>query len=447
VEVWRQAAALLARLTARLGKARIAAVGLSGAMHTLTPIGPGNIPLARATTWQDACAAELVKPLSEQIDADQLYRETGCPLLPVYHPPRLRWMRLHQPELFGRAERFVGIKDYVLFQLTGQWATDITSAAATGLLDIHRLMWHEPALELSTMTAERLPVLALPRAVIGRVNSQASQLTGLPVDTPVVAGVPDGAAANIAVGAGGIGRTAISTSTSAAVRRCVAQPHFDARMRSWCYVLDIDRWLAGCALNNAGSAVNQLRRQFYPHLRERKGFQQLFIDAEQAPPGAEGLVALPFFIPERGVPWDHRLPNVMDGLITRHSPAHHIRATLEGIAHSIAAACRTAAGTVGGESLDEPIHATGGLMRFPLWRRILADVLGRPIVALEGVDASAMGAAMVARAGVDRDFSPYQAMAAYQEIVTYPRDDYRPIYEAAHARFLALIEQHTPASV
>lgn len=437
IAIWRTAASVLRNLMDRLGPSHVAAIGLSGAMHTIVPIDANHQPLAPATIWQDQRALQLLEALRPRINADRLYHATGCPLLHHYHAPRLRWMREHMPDTFNQAERFVGIKEFALFQLTGQWAMDLASASSTGLLNIHHFNWDQSAVELATITPSRLPVIVLPNAVIGRITRQAAEETGLPAQTLVVAGSSDGALANVGIGAAPPHRTAISTGTSAAVRTSLNEPHYDRQARSWCYVLTAHRWLAGCALNNAGSAIKHLRHQLYPSSKGGEAYAQLFTDAASIAPGSDGLMVVPFFMPERGVPWPSTLPSMIDGLTDHHTARHRVRATLEGVAYSIAVAFRIA---VPDPDAADPVRITGGLSRYPVWRQILADVLNRPLLAAPQADASALGAALLALTRVDATFDPDQFEPGDALLRIDPDPKRHAFYAQQRERFVALVD-------
>src|SRR5690606_19860868 len=112
-------------------------------------------------------------------------------------PAKMRWIKEHEPDLFCRAARFVAIKDWVIHQLTGQWSTDICMASGTGLVDLRTHQWHEESLKLAGVDAARLPSLALPQQIVGRLHARGAALLNLPADLPVMPGGGDGGLANI----------------------------------------------------------------------------------------------------------------------------------------------------------------------------------------------------------------------------------------------------------
>ncbi|MBI1370084.1 MAG: hypothetical protein GC162_15700 [Planctomycetes bacterium] len=425
-EVWRAAAAALRELTAGVPVDRIAGVAMSGAMHTLMPIGDDDQPLAPASTWADQRGGEMLDTLRREADFDALYARTGCPLLPLYHPPRLRWWAKFEPRVFERAARFVGLTDFVVHRLTGTWAMNTSLAAATGLLDVRSATWHGPSLKLAGFDASRLPPLVDARAVVGRVTHAAASATGLPPGLPVAAGASDGALANLGAG-GDDGSIVMTIGTSAAVRRLADAPRFDPQRRTWCYLLHEGRYLNGCALNNGGMALTTIADRYFDDL------PQLFSAAAGVAPGADGAIVVPFFTPERGVPFSPMIqPHAPEGF----DRAHIARAAVEGLAMSLAIAVRTLAPQ---RPVDAPLRLTGGVTKSPLMAQILADVLGSPLQLVDAADASAIGAAIIGHMALKHIVRPAEvplldATGAFVE----PDPATRGVYEARLAQFREL---------
>ena len=321
-EVWQAACGALRELCAQVPADSLAGLSLSGAMHSLLLVDGAGQPLAPVPTWADQRAAPQAQALRQQPEAQALYQRTGCPVQSIYHLAKLRWWREAEPALTGRAAHFVNLKDFVLWQLAGVWATDQGMASTTGLFDIHRLAWDETALRLAGVTASQLPDVVPPAQVVGAVTAAAAGATGLPAGLPVVPGTTDGGTANLGSGAVRAGQSVVTMGTSGAVRRVVAQPLLDARQRTWCYVLVQDRWFAGGAINNAGLALQWVRERFYPDVAGDAGYQRLNADAAGVAPGAEGVRCLPYFTGERSPHWNPEARALLSGLGLSHSRAH-----------------------------------------------------------------------------------------------------------------------------
>ena len=401
--VWRGAVEALHELAGKLNPQDIAGLCLSGAMHSSLPVEADGTPLAHALTWADQRAAALARRLRSRTDLHALYQRTGCPLQPIYHVAKLRWWVENEPEIVRRAAFFVTLKDYVFFGLTGQWIGDISVYAATGLLDIHRYTWDDEALALAGVPAIQLPPLASPFTIAGPLTEYSMRLTGLPAPIPVILGASDGGLANLGAGASLPGQSVITVGTSGAVRRIVAKPYLDIQprlsdssslpqhARTWCYLLAEERWFAGGAINNGGLAVQWVREKFYPDLSGETGYQRMFLDASEIPPGSEGVIVLPYFVGERSPYWNTEARATITGLGLDHDRRHVARAVLEGVAYRLAEIWEA----LGTPESAEPIRLTGGILQSPAWAQIVCDVIGYPLTAVDRGDASAIGAAML----------------------------------------------------
>jgi gluconokinase len=338
-----------------------------------------------------------------------LYRRTGCPLQPIYHIPKLRWWSEQASDIAGRIARFVALKDFVLHRLAGTWVADPSTWSATGLLDIRRCRWDPEALGLAGIGPDRLPPLASPFSRAGRLTEEAARVTGLPSGLPLVLGASDGALANLGCGTLAPGQVVISVGTSGAVRQWVAEPRLDAAQRTWCYLLAEGRWFAGAAINNAGLAVQWVRDSLYAGAPgaagesagsvecAAAGFERLFAEAAETPPGAAGLRCLPFFAGERSPYFRADARAAFLGLSWEHGRGHLARAVLEAVALRLADVWDALAIAPDGE----PARLTGGILRSPFWAQLCCDVLGTELADVEAADASAVGAALLARAALE----------------------------------------------
>jgi gluconokinase len=164
---------------------------------------------------------------------------------------KLIWFTRHEPELAGRVRWWVGLKDYVLHHLTGELVTELSSASATGLLDLKSRDWDAQSLDLAGIQADQLPPV-LPTTTMLKLSEDAAQKIGLPGNLPVAVGAADGPLGNLGTGAIVPGVAGLSLGTSGAVRMAVPEPSFDAEGRLFCYALTNDLWVIGGAISNGG---------------------------------------------------------------------------------------------------------------------------------------------------------------------------------------------------
>ncbi len=412
----------------------------SGAMHSLFPVADETgTPIANAMTWADARATAVYRSLIADTDTHALYRRTGCPVHSTYHLQRLRWWDRVEPEQMQRARLWVGLKDWILHALTGVWASDLSLASTTGLLNLQSRAWDTGVLRLAGVMADRLPPLVSPAAVVGGLTEGAAAATGLPAGLPVIAGGSDGAMASLGTGIATPGQMVITVGTSGAVRKVVGEPWFDPGERTFCYLLT-DKpeplWFIGGAINNGGLTLQWAREKLYPDLAGAAGYEQLAQDAASVPPGAEGVFMLPYFAGERSPHWAPKDKGMMYGLGMQHNRAHFARAAMEGVANCLADVWDAMYGSE--PTSDEVVRITGGITRTPLWVQIVADMLGVPLMALEVADASATGAALLGMYALGQVDAGQMAVTMEPGPIYTPDPRRQQFYKQHHREYRAL---------
>ncbi len=310
---------------------------------------------------------------------------------------KLLWLQHAMPAVWGRAHRFVGIKEYVLARLCGTSVVDRSIASATGLLNLATLDWDIGALALAGIDPSRLSTL-VPTTHRLALTDAGRALLGLDGETPIVVGANDGVLSNLGVGAIERGAVALTIGTSGAMRTVVDAPQTDPEGRTFCYALTDDRWVVGGPVNNGGIVLRWVRDEFAA--AETETAKRLGIDpydvlthiAARVPPGSGGLLFHPFLAGERAPLWNPDLRGSFFGLAMHHRKEHMIRAVLEGVLMNLYTILPAVEALVGRTHV---IKATGGFARSPMWRQMLADVFDREVVVPESIESSCFGAAML----------------------------------------------------
>jgi xylulokinase len=174
-------------------------------------------------------------------------------------------------------------------------------------------------------------------------------------------------------------------------------------------------------------ALTWLSEQIFKLPTSAETMTNLVAEAETVPPGSRGLVFLPYLIGERTPHMDPTARGVYFGLSTAHGRADLVRATIEGIAFA-AYDAYLALRSLGGEPTR--VYLAGGGARFRPWRQAVADVFGLPVVALEGEDHTAIGAAILAGAAAGLHDPVAAALAWRTEAeTTVPIDGNRALYQ------------------
>lgn len=400
----------LAACVAACGDVEVVGLAVSAAMHGLIGLDAQQRAVTPLLTWADARATEEARTLRDTGLGRRLHRRTGTPIHPMSPLTKLMWVARHEPELVAEVRWWLGMKDLVLLELTGELVTERSSASGSGLLELATGRWYPAALELAGVDAHQLPEVAEPTATRPLTARMATR-TGLPEGLPVVLGAADGPLGNLGTGAVRPGQVGLSLGTSGAARAVVPQPPAELDETLFCYALTDDAYVVGGAVSNGGIVVRWAGSALAPDIEGAPAKHRdaaLLELAATAPAGSDGLVMLPYLLSERAPLWDPELPGAFLGLRRSHTRAHLIRAAIEGVSLQLSIIV---------DQLDrlEPVTevlVTGGAFRSPLWREVLAGALGRPITVVGQAEGSALGAAALGLVALGRAAGLPAALAA-----------------------------------
>lgn len=367
-------------------------MALSAYQLSLLPVDAAANPLTGILTLQDTRPRETFPGLLERMAPRTVYERTGCPPIFQYPLAKIEWLRARRPEVFRRARWFLDAKSYLFLQLTGRPVTDFSTATATQLMDIRTLHWDPEVLRLVGVSEEQLPEAVAPETCLGPLRPEAAEALGLPPDVELLAGVYDGGAVGLGLGAVAPGIGAVNLGTTAMVRRVADRPVLDSspRMRLQTYCLAGGLWFPGGAINNAGSALQWLR-------------EVLGVDVSQQEAGARttggptDLLFLPFLTGERFPEISPWASGVLFGLRAHHGRGDLLRAAMEGVAFALRLVLEALAEN---GLVPQRIRAGGGGTRSDLWMRILASVFGLPVEVPEVPEPALVGSAVLARAAL-----------------------------------------------
>ncbi len=407
---------------------------LSSQMYSVLALDRTGVPLSNSLTWGDTRSAELAAMARRSVSPD-LLRRTGCPLQAIYPLAKILWLKanLALPD----DVRFVSIKDYVVFRLTGQLVADWSTASASGLLNVDNYTWNDDALAICKMTSDNLPELVSTRHILRRWRTDVSDHIGVSRDLPLIMGAGDAPLANIGVGAIGSNTLAINIGTSAAARFLTSALQVDTSGRLWTYVADIGHWVIGGIIGSGGAVYEWLLKGLL-FANQDVPVEQLFQQADRlaasVPPGAGGLLFIPYFSGEQSPDWNPKSRGLVYGMTFGQEPRHYIRAAIEGIIFSLLRVAQPIAECRNG--VTETIYLTGGLANSPVWSQTIADVFRASVVVPRSSESSARGAAILGWLALGLAQS-YEAFAQAENRVQPDIKKY-PLYQQRYAAFSSL---------
>ncbi len=378
--------------------AQVKCVSFSSAMHSLIAVDGTGKPLTRCITWADSRSARWADIIKSEHDGHEIYLRTGTPIHPMSPLAKLLWLRNEESGLFGKADKFISIKEFVFHKLFGEYVVDHSIASATGLFNIHELDWDAGALKVAGIDPSKLSRLVPTRHIMTGLDETWAEHMGLPAAIPFVVGANDGVLSNLGVNAIEPGVVAVTIGTSGAIRTVTDKPRVDPKGRIFCYVLTEDMYVIGGPVNNGGMIFRWIRDQLGASEKEtaqrigRDPYDLLSDIAARVKPGSDGLIFHPFLSGERAPLWDSNARGSYFGLGLHHKKEHLIRAAMEGVILNLYTVFLALQ-----ELIGEPgkIQATGGFARSELWRQMMADIFNQEVHVPESVESSCLGAAIL----------------------------------------------------
>jgi len=389
---------------ASLKPADVAGIGLSGQMHGSVFLDASGKVIRPALLWNDQrTGPECAEIESRAGGRETLIRMVGNPALTGFTAPKLLWLRNHEPAAWERVRQVLLPKDYVRYRLTGTFATEVSDASGTMLLDVAHRRWSLELLGKLDLDPSLLPDCYESPEVSGTVSALGSEATGLTKGTPVVGGGGDQPAGAVGNGIVRPGAVSATMGTSGVVFAHAEAPGFDplGRLQRGCHAVPGAWHVMGVVLSAGGSFQwfrNNLGKAEIDAAKS-KGIDPYFLltdEATLAGPGAEGLFFLPYLTGERTPHFDPDAKGAWVGLTVRHGRPHLIRSVLEGATYAMRDSFELIRDM--GVAIRE-IRLSGGGARNPLWRQIQADIYGHDVHTVNATEGPAFGVALLAQVG------------------------------------------------
>ncbi|MAU10612.1 MAG: carbohydrate kinase [Anaerolineaceae bacterium] len=357
----------------------ISGIGVDGVSWTLIPVDGQVTPLHPAMIWLDRRSTEQAQWLKSLPAADQLVQLNGNRLDEAYITSKLLWLKQHHPEIFDRAHQFLDATGFITAKLSGEFICDYTQAYGYHFFDVSNLCWDAPAADTIGIPLGKMPRLCASTEVVGTLTPQAAEHLGLHAGVPIIAGCLDAAAGALGAGVtrpgytneqgGQAGGMAVSLDHVVIEPRLIFSPHVVPGQ----YILQ-----AGTV---GGGSLGWFRDQFgqvetsAAALLNQSPFELFSQQASSTPPGANGVIFLPYMAGERTPLWSSTLRGSFFGLTYNTTHADMLRAIMEGCAFAVYDNLEIA--EQHGVSVSEYL-GSGGATQSAVWCQIKADIYGKP---------------------------------------------------------------------
>lgn len=441
-EDWWQATIKGVRQVLKAGKLKpgqVAGIGLSGQMHGSVFLDTRGEVIRPALLWNDQRTHKECDEIESRAGGRaRLIEMVANPALTGFTAPKVLWLRNNEPKNFERVAQVLLPKDYIRYRMTGEFATEVSDASGTLLLDVRNRQWSRSLIDLLGLDVSLFPMVFESEEVSGQTTAGAGKLLGIPAGVPVVGGGGDQAAG--AVGNGIVRRGVISATmgTSGVVFAHSDEVQYDpqGRLHTFCHAVR-GKWHVMGVVLSAGGSLQWYRNQLGQAevtAAKKKGidpYELITAQAAEAPPGSEGLFFLPYLTGERTPHADPHARGAWIGLSLRHGRAHLARSVIEGATYAMRDSLEII------QQMNVPvkeIRVSGGGARGKFWRQVQADVYGQKVVTINASEGPAYGVALLAAVGTGAYKNIVEACGATIKIVTstQPNGKARKTYDAAH---------------
>lgn len=351
-------------------------VSVAGQMHGLVLLDENDETIRRAILWNDGRSEAQTRFLNESYGLDALVSQSANMAFPGFTLPKLLWVKENEPALFAKIKKVMLPKDYLVYMLSGVYATDASDAAGTLYFDVEKRTWSKELCALAGISPDMLPKVYDSEEKVGVFKEKYN----LP-NAVLAAGAGDNAAAAVGVGAVHNGDANLSLGTSGTL--FIASDRFPAvknpALHTFAY--SKDKWhFLGCILSAASAQkwfIKDILRDGYDKIPEETQTNVYF---------------LPYLMGERCPHNDPHARGAFIGLSPSTTKEEMSLAVLEGVAFALRDCLELA--KEGGVSVMRS-GVCGGGARSPLWKKILANVLGIELHTVKTEEGPAYGAAML----------------------------------------------------
>jgi xylulokinase len=381
--------AVILAVAAKVDRSRVRGIGVSGQQHGFVPLGEKGEVIRPAKLWCDTSTVAECALLTKKLGgAPAVIRKAGLLFLPGFTAPKILWLKRHEPQNFKRLRHVLLPHDFLNFHLTGNFFMEYGDASGTALMDVRKRVWSKDALAaIDRNLGDWLPPLSGSHQAAGMLRMDLAKKYGLSTDVVVSAGGGDNMMGAIGTGNVTPGVVTASFGTSGTIYAFAKNPVVDPQGEIAAFCSSTGGWLPLLCTMNVTTVTEQVRTLF--------ACDHAMLNAAVAsvPAGADGLLLLPYLEGER-TPNVPQGSGVFLGLNSKTFKAEHMaRAAMEGVTMGMNYGLRRLA-DLGVKARE--IRVTGGGAKSPVWRQLMADIFGVPVVAMVEDEGAALGAALQA---------------------------------------------------
>lgn len=416
-------------------------IGISGQMMGAVMLDKDGQVLRRAILWNDGRTTESCEHVREIVGDDLFMKYSLTPARPGLTAAKIQWVKDNEPEIYKEVAHILLPKDYLRYRLTGDYATEVSDASATQLLDIPNRKWAKEIMELMEIDESVLPKVYESHEITGYLLPEVAELLKLTDKTAVVGGASDNAAAAIGTGIVAPGRAMTTIGTSGTVFAYSEEPIVDPNQSVYTFCMPIPgAWHYMGSVNSAGASLKWWRNNFYPEDIE---YVEINKDALLSDIGANNLIYLPYLNGEQSPHFNLNCRASFVGLSGIHTRKDMTRAVMEGVTYALRDIMSGIRNT--GVEIDH-VNMCGGGSKSRFWRQLLSDVYNVPVSLpdMNSENSAALGVAILAAVGCGAYDSVVEAcdkIIKMRDEVYYPKEENVLRYNKVYKEFVDLYPQ------
>lgn len=419
-EVWAAVSAVVREAAAAAGADQVRALAIATHGESVVPVDAAGAPIYRFITAIDTRAVAQMRWWEEKLGAKRIFDITGMPPHPMYTANKLMWLREYDPAVFNAASRFLCMADFLFTRMGLPPTMDHSLASRTMLQDIRARAWDPELLQMAGLEVERLSATVPSGTLLGAISPQVAADLGLAPGAVAVTGGHDHPCGSLGVGAIRAGMVMDSTGTvecvAAAMDRLVLD---DNLLRS---NLPVEpHTVAGMYLVLGWSAVGGALLKWYRDTFARAEVAEAEAAASagsgrgvydtilaEAVAGPSPVLILPHFVGSGTPALDPLSKGAILGLTLSTTRGQIVKAIIDSVTYEIKLSID--AMEAAGLAIDE-LRAMGGGAKSALWLQTKADILGRPVKAMDVSEAPCLGCALLAGVATGVYATPAEAVA------------------------------------
>ncbi|WP_052462598.1 FGGY-family carbohydrate kinase [Nigerium massiliense] len=408
----------------------IVGIGYDAHSASLVAVDADAKPLRPGIMWADVRAAEQAARAGEIDHWARLYNGGGEDAVSAeWFIYKALWVKENEPDVWAKARWVLDAPDWIGLKLTGEAATNITSAS----LKMHHNNDHGgwPTDFYAQLGLDDL-LTKVPETVnplgerLGTLTAEAAEELGLAEGTPVAQGTIDAEAGMIGMNVLEPGKMALITGSSNCLLAQAADPLFGPGLvGSHTDAVLPGQYTVEASQSSTGSVVRWFLETYARDLVDAEAaggasaYDVLNEESRDIPPGSDGVLVTEYFQGNRSPYVDAKARGTITGLSLHHTRAHLYHAVQEATCHGLELNLRTLRG-LGYET--KQLVACGGALSSPAWMQMHADVTGMDITITQVQDGPTLGSAILGAVASGRFASIPDAAAAmvHQKAVVSP---------------------------